>query len=395
MTTAAAHVPSLIEQFEHGLDAPICLTWELTYACNLACVHCLSSSGRRDPRELTRRQCMDVIDELERMQVFYVNIGGGEPTVRPDFWELVDYATAHHVGVKFSTNGVRITPAIATRLAGCDYVDVQISLDGATAEVNDAVRGRGSYDMALRALDHLAGAGFTDAKISVVVTRHNVDQLDEFAALAARYGATLRITRLRPSGRGADVWDELHPTAGQQVQLYDWLVDHGERVLTGDSFFHLAPLGQPGALAGLNMCGAGRVVCLIDPIGDVYACPFAIHDRFRAGNVLKDGGFASLWRHAPLFRELREPQSAGACGSCGHYDSCRGGCMAAKFFTGLPLAGPDPECVRGFGASALAADRHVPRPNGDHSRHSRHSRPPVPLTLTSRPPARPCNESPV
>ena len=78
------------------------------------------------------------------MQVFYVNIGGGEPTVRPDFWELVDYATAHHVGVKFSTNGVRITPEVAARLAASDYVDVQISLDGATAEVNDAVRGPGS-----------------------------------------------------------------------------------------------------------------------------------------------------------------------------------------------------------------------------------------------------------
>jgi MoaA/NifB/PqqE/SkfB family radical SAM enzyme len=87
-------VPRLVEQFERGLDAPICLTWELTYACNLACVHCLSSSGKRDPRELTTRQCMDVIDELERMQVFYVNIGGGEPTVRPDFLDLVDYA--HH-----------------------------------------------------------------------------------------------------------------------------------------------------------------------------------------------------------------------------------------------------------------------------------------------------------
>ena len=103
-------VPRLVEQFERGLDAPICLTWELTYACNLACVHCLSSSGKRDPRELTTRQCKDIIDELERMQVFYVNIGGGEPTVRPDFWDLVDYATAHQVGVKFSTNGVRITP---------------------------------------------------------------------------------------------------------------------------------------------------------------------------------------------------------------------------------------------------------------------------------------------
>jgi mycofactocin biosynthetic radical S-adenosylmethionine protein MftC len=75
----------LVGQFELGLDALICLTWELTYACNLSCVHCLSSSGRRDPRELSTDKCKAIIDELERMQVFYVNIGGGEPTVRPDF----------------------------------------------------------------------------------------------------------------------------------------------------------------------------------------------------------------------------------------------------------------------------------------------------------------------
>ena len=89
----------LVDLFEYGLDAPICLTWELTYACNLSCVHCLSSSGRRDPNELSTAEAKAVIDELQRMQVFYVNIVGGEPTVRPDFWELVDYATAHQVGV--------------------------------------------------------------------------------------------------------------------------------------------------------------------------------------------------------------------------------------------------------------------------------------------------------
>ena len=248
--------------------------------------------------------------------------------------------------------------------------------------------------MAIRALENLAEAGFTDSKISVVVTRHNVSQLDDFKALADRYGATLRITRLRPSGRGADVWDELHPTADQQVELYNWLVAKGDRVLTGDSFFHLAGLGAPGALAGLNMCGAGRVVCLIDPVGDVYACPFAIHDRFLAGNVLSDavdgsGGFDNVWKNSALFTELRKPQSAGACGSCGHYDACRGGCMAAKFFTGLPLDGPDPECVEGYGAPALAAERDKPRPGADHSRGK-----PVMLTL-ERPPAKPCNESPV
>ena len=149
------------------------------------------------------------------------------------------------------------------------------------------------------------------------------------------------------------MWDELHPTAAQQRQLYDWLVARGEGVLTGDSFFHLSAYGE--ALPGLNLCGAGRVVCLIDPVGDVYACPFAIHEQFLAGNVRSPGGFAQVWQHSELFTELRQPQTGGACRSCGFYDACQGGCMAAKFFTGLPLDGPDPECVRGFGEQALAA----------------------------------------
>ncbi len=387
----------LVEQFEYGLDAPICLTWELTYACNLACAHCLSSSGRRDPRELSTQQCKAVIDELERMQVFYVNIGGGEPTIRPDFWELLEYSVAHHVGVKFSTNGARITPERAAFLASSDYVDVQVSLDGATAEVNDYVRGPGSYAMAIRALENLQAAGFADAKISVVCTRHNIDQLDQFKAIADRYGATLRLTRLRPSGRGADVWDELHPLPGQQRVLYDWLLTHGERVLTGDSFFHLAAFGQ--SLPGLNLCGAGRVVCLIDPVGDVYACPFAIHDTFRAGNVVTDGGFQRVWRDSALFADLRTPQTGGSCASCEFFDSCRGGCMAAKFFTGLPLDGPDPECVQGHAATALTGQRSVPGPSRDHSRPAPGRRQPVMLTLGRRPPSSPpvsaCAESPL
>jgi mycofactocin biosynthetic radical S-adenosylmethionine protein MftC len=387
----------LVEEFELGLDAPICLTWELTYACNLACAHCLSSSGRRDPRELTTAQCEAVIDELARMQVFYVNVGGGEPTTRPDFWHLLRYAVDHQVGVKFSTNGVRITPQRARFLAGTDYVDVQVSLDGATAQVNDHVRGPGSFDMAVRALENLSEAGFRDAKISVVCTRHNVGQLDDFQTLADRFGATLRLTRLRPSGRGADVWDDLHLLPGQQRELYDWLLARGEGVLTGDSFFHLAGFGE--SLPGLNLCGAGRVVCLIDPVGDVYACPFAIAEEFLAGNLVTDGGFQRVWQNSPLFAELRSPQTGGACASCGHYDSCRGGCMAAKFFTGLPLDGPDPECVLGHSEQALAAPRAIPAASQDHSRAVPARNQPVMLQLLTRRPAAPpvsaCARSPL
>ncbi len=370
---------TLAEQFQQGLDAPICLTWELTYACNLSCSHCLSSSGRRDPRELTTEECMAVVDDLERMQVFYVNIGGGEPTIRADFWELVEYATSHHVGVKFSTNGSRITAPVATRLAATDYVDVQISLDGATAEVNDAVRGAGSYATALRAMQHLRDSGLEKFKLSVVLMRSNVDQLDSFKRLADRYGAQLRLTRLRPSGRAIDSWHDLHPTADQQREIYTWLLSHGEDVLTGDSFFHLGGFGAP--LPGLNLCGAGRVVCLIDPVGDVYACPFAIHDEFLAGNVRDVGGFPGVWRESQLFGTLRLPHQDGACSVCSAFDACGGGCMAAKFFTGLPLDGPDPECVKGHGEEALAAvdSASAPRLSSDHSHRARPVAEPIAL----------------
>jgi mycofactocin radical SAM maturase len=357
----------LRQRFTRGLDAPICLTWELTYACNLACVHCLSSSGRRDPMELTPAEARHIVDELAAMKVFYVNIGGGEPMLRPDFFDLLGYAVEKKVGVKFSTNGTRLTAAKARRLAAMDYVDVQISIDGALAATNDAVRGSGSFRAARQAMEHLAEADFGQFKISVVVTRENVSQLDQFSDLAQHYGAQLRLTRFRPSGRGAETWEALHPTADQQRMLYHWLCQRPD-VLTGDSFFHLSALGEP--LSGLNLCGAGRVVCLIDPVGDVYACPFVIDREFLAGNVRARGGFAGVWRQSELFRSLREPQSAGACASCGSYDACQGGCMAAKFFTGLPLDGPDPECVFGHGESALAARQTgaPPRVGPGHSK---------------------------
>ena len=275
MTTA---IP-LVEHFALGLDAPICLTWELTYACNLACAHCLSSSGRRDPRELTTQECKAVIDELQRMQVFYVNIGGGEPTVRSDFWELLDYAIAHDVGVKFSTNGVKLDKARAAQLAATDYVDVQISLDGATAEVNDHVRGPGSYATAIRAMENLYEAGFGQFKISVVVTRHNVDQLDDFKATADRYGAQLRITRFRPSGRGADVPERVGHAARQ----------HHRR----------ARADRPDPIA------APETEAPFEDVEDLVLVPVPVQRRGGAGRHPEFGH-----AHSAARRRLRQPRGA-------------------------------------------------------------------------------------
>ena len=230
----------------------------------------------------------------------------------------------------------------------------------------------------------------------MVCTRQNIGQLDEFKALADRYGATLRLTRLRPSGRGADVWDELHPLPEQQRELYDWLMAHGEDVLTGDSFFHLAAFGE--ALPGLNLCGAGRVVCLIDPVGDVYACPFAIHDNFLAGNLLTDGGFQQVWQTSELFQELRSPQTGGACAKCSSSTPAAAAAWPRSSSPASRSTAPTPSASRGTARQALAGDRvdpgaparTTPRPTPTRNQ---------PVMLSScrapAPPVSACAESPL
>ncbi len=110
-----------------------------------------------------------------------------------------------------------------------------------------------------------------------------------------------------------------------------------------------------------------------------------------------------MWKTSELFPDLRKPDTGGACKSCGFYDSCRGGCMAAKFFTGLPLDGPDPECVQGYGEQALAVGGRdagrlgappVGRPLAPHLPAA--PRGPVPVTIAPRrPPSHDCDESPL
>ena len=108
--------------------------------------------------ELSTKEAKDLIDEIAAMQIFYINIGGGEPMIRRDFFELIEHAVRQKVGVKFSTNGTRIDEEAAERLAAIDYLDIQISIDGADAATSDRIRGAGSYDQGRRAMDNLKAA---------------------------------------------------------------------------------------------------------------------------------------------------------------------------------------------------------------------------------------------
>jgi mycofactocin radical SAM maturase len=322
-----------------GLSAPITVTWEITAACNIACVHCLSASGKRRPRELTTQQSLALVDELAEMQVFQIHFGGGEPFLYPGIWQVLERCRERELVMCISTNGTLITPERAHRLAQLDPIYFQVSLDGGTPQTNDRIRGQGVFTRAMRGLELLAAQKLS-LTVNSVLTRYSFAELDRLYEIAASFASKLRVTRLRPSGRGQQVWDELHPTREQYKAFADWLAEHPD-VLTADSFFHLNAFGNK--LAGLDMCGAATATCCICPEGEVYPCAFFQAPEFEAGN-LHDHPFQDIWRSSALFAFYRN-MGGGSCSGCGQYNVCHGGCPATKWFVHQSLQIKDPECV--------------------------------------------------
>ncbi len=324
---------------EAGLSAPVNVTWEVTLACNLRCRHCLSAAGAPAPRELTTREALRLVGELHRMGVFQVNFGGGEPFLRPDFEDILAACHGRGIVTCISTNGTLLDAARVERLARSGMVAVQVSLDGARRPTCDAIRGEGTYDRALEALRLLAASPIPTS-INAVLTSANAREIPELHDLAGALGVSLRVSRFRPSGRGAGAWDELRPDPAQLLAFSAWLADRGD-VRTGDSFFSLTPQERMGL--GLNLCGAAKLTCCVGPEGEVYPCAFLQMREFRAGSV-REEPFAGIWESSPVFRALRRLRIR-SCESCHRFDRCHGGCPAVAYHMGRDLDRGDPECL--------------------------------------------------
>ena len=333
-----------------GLSAPITVTWEVTNRCNLACAHCLSASGpHADTRgELTLAEAKGVVEQLAAARVFQIHFGGGEPFVYPGFMELLRHAQARgFCCLCISTNGLLLDARRIAELEQMGGIYLQLSLDGADEATCDALRGPGAYRKAVAALERLRGTAIVRT-VNFVYCRANAHQLDAMHSLAARHGATLRVTRLKPSGRGADIYAAQRPTQAQLATLHAWLGVHPD-VLTGDTFFHLNAFGgAEDRLPGFSFCGAARMTCLIVPNGDVFPCAFTQQQVFRAGN-LRHSDFGAIWAESPVFNRVFRAGPAGekesACTACEAYEGCGGGCPAVKHALTGRLDLPDPDCV--------------------------------------------------
>jgi mycofactocin radical SAM maturase len=321
------------------LSAPVNITWEITRKCNLKCVHCLSASSKESPGELTFEECESVVDQLAALKVFEINFGGGEPLLKDFFLPLLRYIHAKGIVTCISTNGTVLTEEAVDYLTGNPLVNVQVSLDGATPAVNDRIRGRGTYGKIISGIRLLSGKDIP-LSINTVVTSLNYAQLDRLKELAVSFGARLRVSRFRPSGRARDSWEALKLDSVQLQHLSNWLGDDTS-ILTGDSFFAISQDGRREL--GLDMCGAAKMTACIDPCGDVFPCAFLQAEEFCGGN-LREKSFKDIWDNAPVFRFFRRLEPA-SCRRCPRFEKCRGGCPAVAYFLSGDLNSPDPECL--------------------------------------------------
>jgi mycofactocin radical SAM maturase len=318
------------------------VTWEITEACNLRCTHCLSAELRTaGGGELDLGQCRALIDELASMEVFQVNFGGGEPFLRDDFLDILRHAHSRGITTCVSTNGTVLDDALVDELIGMAPVYLQVSLDGACADTNDAIRGRGTFARILAAIELLSERGYPDLSLNMVVTRLNVEEIADFDRLARRYGAKTRLSRFRPSGAGCSTWEDYRLTWDQLLVLSAFLGDHPE-ILTGDSFFALTPDSRRAL--GLNMCGAAKMTCAVAPDGSVYPCAFLCRPAFLAGNVTHEP-FEAIFHLSPVLERFRELE-VDTCRACDRFSVCHGGCPAVACFLTESLDHPDPECLR-------------------------------------------------
>jgi radical SAM protein with 4Fe4S-binding SPASM domain len=355
--------------------APPVIFWNITHRCNLFCTHCYGDAGpdRSIRGELSTYESFALIDDLAEMRVPVILLTGGEPLMRPDFWEIAGYATEQGLNTALSTNGTLIGEEAVGRLIESGISYAGISLDSASPAIHDRIRGiPGSHARSVQALRHCVGQGLPSG-VRVTVTRENYRELDELITLARE----LKVPRfcvywLVPSGRGRAIHRKSQLSPAQVLRVLDLLYRRAKEIdpaemefLTvdapQDSAYFLARMqddNEPGyerargriEAAGKG-CSAGVRVACIDPGGNVYPCQFARYPEFLIGSILKRR-FSEIWpdNGNAVLAAFREDGSGvpEGCSGCRTAQFCGGGCRMRIFAESGSLKGKDPlQCMTG------------------------------------------------
>lgn len=307
------------------LVGPLATHLEVIGACNLACSHCFAGDLPRNRDPLSVAEMDALFADLASLGSFRLGLTGGEPLLRKDLFDMLDAATGRGLHPCLTTNAILIDDRVAREFGRRDLVWLNVSLEGPTAETNDAVRGPGTFDAVLDRLAVLRRhARFT---LAFTLMRTNAHLARRCAELAYRVGAHTAVFRpLYPAGTALRHLD-LMPSFGQYTAA---LRDLAGAEPPGADVHALDPFGPESRaptepeIHTSHTCGAGQHVCSVSVQGDVSPCSF-LGSGFDSGNIRRTP-FPVLWRDGHAFRRMRSPVPAGGFA---------GGCRArAQVFNG-------------------------------------------------------------
>ena len=361
---ASNQLPSRMLQFSE--DKKPVVVWNVTRRCNLHCVHCYSSSQNRDfPGELNHAEGRALLEDLAAFGVPVVLFSGGEPLMRPDLLELMEYARKLGMRAVLSTNGTLLDDGNVSRLAEMKISYVGVSLDG-VGRIHDRFRGsKGAFDQSIEGIRRCKAAGLT-VGLRFTITKFNADQLDPLFDLAeAEDIPRICVYHLAYSGRGEAIAgnDLSHAESRAAVnriieRVVEWKArgiekevltvgNHADAVLVLDHVRRTAPerLDEVTRLLGWNggnSTGIGLAAVSWD--GLVY--PDQFWRNRPLGNVRRTP-FSKIWGEPEGFlAELRDRKGrlTGRCGGCRWLSICNGNLRErAEAATGDVWA-DDPSC---------------------------------------------------
>jgi MoaA/NifB/PqqE/SkfB family radical SAM enzyme len=280
-------------------NAPLKVYFDFTRLCNLACRHCITSSGPTVDRsnELPTTRILDLVAEMASYGVLELAIGGGEPFVHPAWPSILQTVDASGMNFIVTTNGLLVTQALAQQLAALQPLEVRVSFDGPRA-MHESIRGHRTYDRALRGLARLADAGInTAARVTLGVGAE--DGLETlFSDLADAGTRVVKIAAMKMAGRAVTDAREL---LGYRASRHGAarIREQGEALglhvqFSSDDFPLLADEASDPKLRDSDRpsCGAGFETCHVAPTGHVLGCSAIPQLAFGS---LKDAAFADVW----------------------------------------------------------------------------------------------------
>ncbi len=344
-------------------EAPFLVIWEVTQACDLACVHCRASAApARSPYELSTVQGYRLLDQIREFGDPLMVFTGGDPLKHPDLFDLLRFSTGIGLRTTVTPSATPLLTADAIRaFQDAGIARMAISLDGPDAGVHDGFRRvAGSFDRTIFALDSAREIGL-ETQVNTTVTRRTVDYLPAVARIVADKGAKMwSVFFLVATGRAAAA-DDLSADEYERVFafLYDTARTAPFEIKTTEAQHYRRYVAQrrkqDGGLAAGRPSAAGindgKGFVFISHTGNI--CPSGFLP-IPAGNVRHDS-LVDVYRHSPLFLALRDTERLrGKCGECEYRNLCGGSRSRAFAVTG-DFLGEEPRCIyRPKGVAAAA-----------------------------------------